>query len=61
MKLHEIHSESQFVDRAYTNGYQAFRDGEHLDDNPFPEKSPLHQAWKDGWTEAARERAIPSE
>ena len=48
-------------DWAYTQGYDAFREGVHLDDNPFPPKHRFYQMWRDGWTEAARERAIPAE
>lgn len=42
---------------AFEQGYQAYRDGEGLDTNPYKKKS-LRDAWEAGWN-YARENPQP--
>jgi len=37
----------------YDEGYDAYRDGEGLQDNPYREATSDHDDWEAGWLEAA--------
>lgn len=42
---------------SYDTGYSARREGAVLSENPYPADSVDHQAWENGWSEAAEEDA----
>lgn len=45
--------------KYYQMGYQAYKDGVSVTDNPFNPKSYFFDAWEDGWIDAEDELLHP--
>ena len=51
---------NEAAQRAFDDGYQAFKDGVHLNDNPYFSyqfRIREEMAWTDGWNARAKEKA----
>jgi ribosome modulation factor len=45
--------------QAFEHGYDAYRRGGSLSDNPYPQDSANHLVWEDGWSEARDDAERP--
>jgi hypothetical protein len=43
---------------AYQEGYNAFKEGSKLDENPHPTKTEQSRSWEEGWEDAKIEAGL---